>query len=161
MTTPPATESKPQPNVVIEDGKRLSESLIWTLQRAFYAAQGPAAWKAKKEEGTQRYDAPSGDAYFLLDVGHTARPMSGEECRAKILAGMGAEDAEKLSIGQAPAAKQFASDKSEDGKSEVHTYTFVGCDGKATWSLVFHLDAKKAKRYAPLAEKIAKSVQYR
>ncbi|HET9314915.1 MAG TPA: hypothetical protein VFQ51_04960, partial [Vicinamibacteria bacterium] len=33
--------------VVIEEGRRLSESLIWTLQRSFYARAGLAAWKPK------------------------------------------------------------------------------------------------------------------
>lgn len=32
---------------VLEERCRLSESVIWTLQRAFYEAQGPSAWKPK------------------------------------------------------------------------------------------------------------------
>ena len=36
-----------QATVVIEQGRRLSESLIWALQRGFYARAGLAAWKPK------------------------------------------------------------------------------------------------------------------
>jgi tetratricopeptide (TPR) repeat protein len=35
------------PSYVLEDKKRLSESLLWALQRAFYASTGPGAWKPK------------------------------------------------------------------------------------------------------------------
>lgn len=68
-SSPPAQASKPQPNVVIEDDKRLSESLIWTLQRAFYAAQGPAAWK------------PNGVPFYITSNPHIAR------CYARVFLG--------------------------------------------------------------------------
>lgn len=69
MTSAPATESTPPPSVVIEDGRRLSESLIWTLQRAFYAAQGPAAWK------------PKGVPFYVTSNPHIAR------CYARVFLG--------------------------------------------------------------------------
>ena len=43
MPEAPRTEA----TVVIEEGRRLSESLIWRLQRGFYARAGLAAWKPK------------------------------------------------------------------------------------------------------------------
>jgi hypothetical protein len=40
-------EAKPRADVLIERGRRLSESLLWPLQRAFYEREGLAAWKPK------------------------------------------------------------------------------------------------------------------
>jgi hypothetical protein len=46
---PPVTEKAggPGADVLIERGRRLSESMIWPLQRAFYERSGLAAWKPK------------------------------------------------------------------------------------------------------------------
>ena len=38
---------KPRADVLIERGQRLSESMIWPLQRAFYEREGLLAWKPK------------------------------------------------------------------------------------------------------------------
>ncbi len=43
----PGPEPKPRADVLIERGRRLSESMLWPLQRAFYAREGLAAWKPK------------------------------------------------------------------------------------------------------------------
>ena len=122
--------------------------------------KAPAAWKKTDNEGTLRFAAPSGEAYFEIDVGQVARPggMPAAECLGKITTGIGG-DFEKLTIGKQPAAKQTATDTDEDGKSFI-TYTFVGCDGQTTWSMTFHtVDAKK-ERYGALADKVAKSITY-
>jgi hypothetical protein len=63
------TSEQPQPSVVIEDGRLLSESLIWKLQRAFYAAQGPEAWK------------PRGVPFYVTSNPHIAR------CYARVFLG--------------------------------------------------------------------------
>lgn len=42
-----ADAARPEATVVIEEGRRLSESLIWDLQRRFYAREGLSAWKPK------------------------------------------------------------------------------------------------------------------
>jgi len=71
-TTTPAADSPPPapaPTIVIEDKKRLSESLIWRLQRAFYAAQGPSAWK------------PNGVPFYITSNPHIAR------CYARVFLG--------------------------------------------------------------------------
>jgi tetratricopeptide (TPR) repeat protein len=39
--------ARPEATVVIEDGRPLSQSLIWELQRSFYAREGLQAWKPK------------------------------------------------------------------------------------------------------------------
>jgi tetratricopeptide (TPR) repeat protein len=39
--------ARPDATVVIEESRRLSESLIWALQRTFYARAGLQAWKPK------------------------------------------------------------------------------------------------------------------
>lgn len=43
----PGPEETPRADVLIERGRRLSESLLWPLQRAFYEREGLAAWKPK------------------------------------------------------------------------------------------------------------------
>ncbi|MBI3183019.1 MAG: hypothetical protein HYZ28_12855 [Myxococcales bacterium] len=117
----------------------------------------PSTWKASLEEGTRRYDAPSGDAYFLLDVGRTQSKMTGAVCLEKILARLEG-DFRKLTIGASPAAWKRDTDKSAEGV--VQTITFVGCDGRTTWSLVFHYDEKQKDRYQDLAEQIGRGVAY-
>jgi hypothetical protein len=62
-------DDKPLPTVVIEDKKRLSQSLIWKLQRGFYASQGPAAWK------------PNGVPFYITSNPHIAR------CYARLFLG--------------------------------------------------------------------------
>src|SRR5688572_27373322 len=41
------TKEEPERPFVVETGRRLSESSIWRLQRAFYDSAGPRAWKPK------------------------------------------------------------------------------------------------------------------
>ena len=135
------------------------------LMTARYGAltlQVPAVWKHSVQEGSHKYLAPSGEAFFLLDVGRVATPpMDPGACRKKILDNMGGDTGwQMLSIGAAPAARKLDLDVTPDKKDQVQTYTFVGCDGTTTWSLVFHLDSKKKDRFAPLAERVAKSVLY-
>ncbi|MDQ3265578.1 MAG: hypothetical protein M3Y59_18290 [Myxococcota bacterium] len=121
----------------------------------------PAAWKRTLTEGTTRFSAPSGEAYFELDVGTVQREggMPAEECLGKILGGLGSEGFEKLTVGGKPAARRVLVDTDEAGKSYT-TYSYVGCSGRTTWSLQFHmLDAKK-DRYAKVAEQVARSIHY-
>ena len=44
----PRPTGRPGPLVVVEDGVRLSESRVWGLQRAFFAAQDPAEWSRSR-----------------------------------------------------------------------------------------------------------------
>jgi hypothetical protein len=121
----------------------------------------PAAWnKTDQGGGTTRFAAPSGEAYFEIDVGQVQRPggMPAEECIQKIKAGIGGEW-QPLSIGAAPAAVKQDVDTDEAGKQFI-SRTYVGCNGKTTWSISFHLVAPKKERFAPLADKVAQSVQY-
>ena len=60
---------KPAATFVVEDKKRLSQSLVWKLQRAFYASAGPMAWK------------PSGVPFYITSNPHIAR------CYARVFAG--------------------------------------------------------------------------
>ncbi len=124
--------------------------------------KAPAAWKkTTDEEGTTRFAAPSGEAYFELMVSQVQREggMPAEECMSKILAGVGPEGFEKVAIGGKPAAVKAVVDKDENGK-EFTTYTFLGCDGMTTWSLEFHFVQVKKDRFEPLATKVGKSVEY-
>lgn len=124
--------------------------------------QVPADWKQSEADGTQRFDDPSGDAYLLLDVGSVQTAgMKPQVCLEKILAAMGsAEGWKQLKLGKAPAARRVDTDMTPDRAESVETVTYVGCDGKTSWSLVFHMDAKKKEHFAPLAEKVAGSVAY-
>lgn len=87
--------------------------------------------------------------------------MKPQLCLEKILAAMGSEQGWKhLKLGKAPAARRVDSDTTPDGAESVQTVTYVGCDGRTSWSLVFHMDAKKKNRFETLVEKVAGSVVY-
>ena len=121
----------------------------------------PAAWnKTDQGGGTTRFAAPSGEAYFEIDVSQVQRPggMPAEECIQKIKTGIGGEW-QPLSIGAAPAAVKQEVHTDEAGKQFV-SRTYVGCNGKTTWSVMFNLVAPKKERFAPLADKVAQSIQY-
>jgi len=122
--------------------------------------QAPAAWNHRKIDTTTRFAAPSGEAYFEVDVGQVQTPggLSPGVCLNKITQGIGG-DWKRLSIGGFPAATKTIVD-SDDAKKDFIDQMYVGCDGKTTWSLEFHLVAAKKDRFAPLADKIANSIQY-
>jgi hypothetical protein len=126
------------------------------------ALQLPSDWKQSEADGTQRFDDPSGDAYLLLDVGSVQTAgMKPQVCLSKILAAMGgAQGWKQLKLGKAPAARRVDSDTTPDRAESVETVTYVGCDGKTTWSLVFHMVAKRKDRFEALAEQVAGSVAY-
>lgn len=122
----------------------------------------PAAWQKRNNEGSTRYAAPSGEAYFDLDISQVKRKggMPAEECLQKIVEGIGAADAKRLTIGGQPAAVTEYLDKDEEGK-EFRQLTYVGCNGRTTWSLQFHLVEAKKARFQPVADKVARSVEYK
>ena len=120
----------------------------------------PNGWQKLIHEGSIQYTAPSGDAFFNVNVGRVqSQGMKAEVCRQKIIAKMGDLSGWKLvTLGGQPGAERRDIDQAQGG--EVHTYTFVGCDGATTWSLVFHLEGRKKDRFTPLVERIAASVSY-
>ncbi len=121
--------------------------------------QVPAAWSRSAEDGTARFTAPSGDAYFLVDVGSVQTAgMKAQTCVDKIVASIGGANWARIKVGGQPAAKRLDSDNAPNG-GVVDTVTYVGCDGKTTWSIVFHLEQGKKERFAPLAEKVGTSVK--
>lgn len=122
----------------------------------------PEDWKQSEADGTLRFADPSGNAYVLVDVGAVQTAgMKPQVCLDKILSAMGGEPGWKsLKLGKSPAARRVDSDTTPDGAESVRTVTYVGCDGKTTWSLVFHMDQKQQERFEPLAEKVAQSVAY-
>ncbi|WP_434379972.1 hypothetical protein [Melittangium boletus] len=122
----------------------------------------PEDWARSEADGTLRFADPSGNAYVLVDVGAVQTAgMKPQVCLDKILSAMGGEPGWKsLKLGKSPAARRVDSDTTPDGAESVRTVTYVGCDGKTTWSLVFHMDQKQQERFEPLAEKVAQSVAY-
>ena len=137
------------------------EAELKRFQEKTLALQLPATWERTVVDGTQRFTDPSGDAYLLLDVGSVQTAgMKPQVCLDKILAAMGPGDWKKQTLGKAPAARGTAMDTTPDRTGSVQTLTYVGCDGKTTWSLVFHMDAKRKEHFEPLADKVAASVAY-
>jgi hypothetical protein len=123
--------------------------------------QVPSEWKQSEADGTHRFDDPTGNAYLLLDVGAvTTTGMKPQVCLEKILGAMGNEGWKQLKVGKAPAARRVDSDTTPDGAESVETVTYVGCDGKTTWSLVLHVDAKQKDRFETLLTRVAGSVAY-
>ncbi|WP_140863886.1 hypothetical protein [Myxococcus xanthus] len=122
--------------------------------------QVPASWNRTEEDGTNKFQAPSGDAYFLVDVGAVQTAgMKAQTCVDKIVASIGGKGWERLKVGAQPAAKRQETDVAPDGSGAVDSVTYVGCDGKTTWSVVFYLEQTKKERFAPLAQKVGSSVK--
>jgi hypothetical protein len=120
----------------------------------------PAAWKRTVEEGTQRFNAPSEDASFSFDVIPLDNPMGSKLCRDKLVQALGGEGWENQSIGAAPAARKVFVDMDPEKRTEVQTYSYVGCDGKTKWALTFTALAKKKERFQALADKVAQSIEF-
>jgi hypothetical protein len=122
----------------------------------------PAAWERTNQEGTEKFKSPSGEAFFTLDVGAVqSAGMKPEVCLDKILAAMGSEGWEKQKLGSKPGARRVNVDNAnEEGTEKVRSITYVGCDGKTTWSLIFSVNEKKKDQFEALAVKIAQSVSY-
>jgi hypothetical protein len=122
--------------------------------------QVPAAWTRSVEDGTHTFTAPSGDGKFVVDVGTVQTAgMKAEVCVDKIVAAIGGSGWERLKVGGQPAAKRSDTDAAPDGSGTVDSLTYVGCDGKTTWSVVFYLEQGKKERFAPLAQKVGTSVK--
>ncbi|XXF80833.1 hypothetical protein P2318_14060 [Myxococcaceae bacterium GXIMD 01537] len=122
--------------------------------------QVPAEWTRSVVDGSSKFVEPSGEAYFLVDVGAVqTEAMSGKTCLDKILASIGGQW-KRIKVGSAPAATRKVKDTSEDGKLSVETVSYVGCDGKTTWSVTFYIDLSKRQEYAALATKVGQSVKY-
>lgn len=122
----------------------------------------PQSWERTEDNGTQKFNVPTGDAFFLLDVGQVQTAgMKSSVCLEKILASVGGEGWQKLKVGAQPAAKRVYVDAaSEDGKDKVESIHYVGCNGKTTWSLIFSMNQAKKAELEPVATKIAQSVSY-
>jgi hypothetical protein len=133
----------------------LAEAQVGSLK-----LKAPAAWQRSSPEGSTRFAAPSGEAYFEVDVSQVQRKggMPAAECLKKIVAGLG-KGFTKTKVGGQPAASKESVDTDESGKRFVER-TYVGCDGNTTWSISFHMVAERRDRYAPLADKVFKSVSY-
>jgi hypothetical protein len=120
----------------------------------------PAVWKHTDDKGTQVYTSPAKDAQILVDVGATASPMDASTCRNKIVHAMGEEGWMLLSIGTQPAAKKVEQVQSEDQQTVVDTLTYIGCNGRTTWSMQFRIDAHKKDKFQALVDQVAQSLQY-
>ncbi len=146
--------------VLLAAGSGSADALVKHQVKAL-GLKVPAAWERTVEEGTYKFKAPSKDAFFLVDVGAVQTAgMQPQVCLTKILASIGGEGWERVSLGGHPAAKRVDVDATEDEVDKVETHTFVGCNGKTTWSLAFSMNQKKKERFEPLAKKIAQSISY-
>jgi hypothetical protein len=119
----------------------------------------PAEWQHTVEEGTDKWIAPSGEAYFTLDVGATAGKMTGAACVDKIAKAIGGKFA-KLTVAKQPAGKKEEAAKDDDGKEFV-TWTYVGCNGATTWSVQFHTLVDKKAEMQGVAGLVVNSIEYK
>lgn len=134
----------------------LAETTVGALK-----LKAPGAWQRRDVEGTVRFAAPSGEAYFDVDVGQVQRKggMKADECLGKILSGLGKAGFAKTKVGGQPAASKETVDADESGKKFVER-TYVGCNGSTTWSIQFHMVEEKRDHYAPVADQVFKSIRY-
>jgi hypothetical protein len=131
-----------------------------TMRLQTFRLKTPAAWSHTVTEGTHRWQAPSGDANIILDTGKTAAPMDAGACLDKIIANESGGEWTRLSIGASPAARRFEVIHNEHTNSDIHEYTYVGCNGVSTWSLIYRFEAVKKDRFTPLADRVASSLEY-
>ena len=137
-----------------------SADALTAFQAKTVSLKVPAAWTRTMEDGSFKFSDPSGNAWFLVDVGAVQTAgMTGATCLGKITNAMGGTWS-RLNVGGAPAATQKSTDKAASGEFEVETVSFVGCDGKTTWSVMFHLDPKQKKRFEALAKQVVQSLTY-
>jgi hypothetical protein len=130
-----------------------------TMRLSTLRIKAPAAWKHTVDQGTDHFVAPSGDATFDLNIGKTAQPMEAAVCLGKITGQLGG-DWSKVQIGGSPAAKRLEMIHNEKTNGDLYEYTYVGCDGVHTWSLIFRIDARKKDRFASLGDTVAGSLEY-
>jgi hypothetical protein len=123
--------------------------------------QVPASWERTQEEGTEKFNAPSGGTFFLLDVGQVQTAgMKADVCLDKILKGVGAEGWKRLQVASQPAARRISVDATEDGQDKVESIHYVGCNGKTTWSLIFSMNQLQKEELEPVASKLVQSISY-
>jgi hypothetical protein len=123
--------------------------------------QVPESWAHSVNDGTEKFNSPTG-AFFTLDVGAVQTAgMKAQVCVDKIMAAMGAEGWEKLKVAKNPAARRVNVDNAtQDGAAKVRSITYIGCNGKTTWSLIFSGDEGKKDELDATATKIAGSIAY-
>ena len=73
---PPSSADPPEPRVTLEADRRLSQSLIWPLQREFYRRRGTAAWTSDQIPWYITSNAYIARAYARMVVGWL-RDMAG------------------------------------------------------------------------------------
>lgn len=95
------------------------------------------AWTHAVEGDTHRFTAPDGETWFSVDSGTVQTAgMSADTCVQKIRKALGGKF-DARTVGGQPAAYGAAVDKDKKGK-RFTTDTWVGCDGKTTWSVTGH-----------------------
>ena len=122
--------------------------------------QVPAIWKHTQDQGTEVFSSPAHDAQLLVDLGTTQSRMEANACVNKIVSAMGQTGWSRVSIGTQPAARKVDEDADSDRKTVVDTITYVGCNGRTSWSIQFRVNANKRDRYVPLLAKIVESLTY-
>ncbi|SES72455.1 hypothetical protein [Stigmatella erecta] len=123
--------------------------------------QAPASWERTQEEGTEKFNAPTGGTFFLLDVGQVQTAgMKADVCLEKILKGVGPDGWKKLQVASQPAARRVSVDATEDGQDKVESIHYVGCNGKTTWSLIFSMNQLKKEELEPVVSKVVQSISY-
>jgi hypothetical protein len=123
--------------------------------------QAPESWAHSVSEGTEKFSSSTGE-FFTVDVGAVQTAgMKAQVCLDKIMAAMGAEGWEKLKLGKNPAARRVNVDNAtQDGAAKVRSITYIGCNGKTTWSLIFSGNEQKKDALEALVTKIAGSISY-
>lgn len=117
----------------------------------------PAGWERKVADGTERFAAPSGKAFFTVDVGAVQTAgMAPSVCLGKLQSATGGANWERLSVGSNPAAR-----KVEIDSTSRRSTSYVGCNGKTTWSLVYTVSEAERGQFEPLVAKVIQSIAYR
>jgi hypothetical protein len=123
----------------------------------------PVGWRRTWRFGTSRFDSPDGAAYLLIDTSSTLTPnLDPEECLDKLLRNLGGRHRwREIAVDGNPAAEQVVVENSQLGNWSVVTARYVGCDGNATWSMMFQGDRIRTQgTFEVVVRQIVESVRY-
>lgn len=119
----------------------------------------PESFEHTQEESTHRFAAQDGSAFLEIDTGKVQTAgMTGEVCLGKVTKSLKYKFTKGTYGGQPGAKASFT--VRDSAKKQFVTLLYVGCDGKTTWSMSFHVPKAKQKAYQPLATRIAESIEY-
>lgn len=141
-----------------------------TTRVASLELKAPANWAVSEATDGRSWDAPGNEGGLELSVWPVYPVQMAQQCidglLEKVMASMGKDGWEKLSIGGQPALRKVLTDfvgGPDAGKTEankVTTVTYVGCNGATKWSLSMSSNTSRSIRFGAVLKAIVASIAY-